>query len=223
MDKEEVPRKEIEEGNAQKKRDPKEKEKVRPPPMEDLSFVQNPLQKEKVKACQKDHRLMLPLAQRRKNKRPMLKVRGKKLSRPLPRCQRRRERRSLRPRLHLETPFGLEMTNHWQCNPPTGLLFSLMDGMKVQQPSVNGDHQNTLPGWYMAVHAHHLSSTLHRAFASTSVELRQCPTFVIMDLGCPRAMGSRSACNRFMKGATSVGLGYELLPERSKFTFDNND
>ena len=58
--------------------------------------------------------------------------------------------------------------------------------------------------------------------SSEKVDLAHDPTYVILDLGCTRAMGSRVAANRFMKAAPYYGITIESLPTDSKFNFANS-
>ena len=49
------------------------------------------------------------------------------------------------------------------------------------------------------------------------IDLSQNPTYVILDLGCTKSMGSRYVVNKFMRAAPSHGLEYELIPSTSIF------
>ena len=64
------------------------------------------------------------------------------------------------------------------------------------------------------------------SFLSTKTEnvidLAQNPTYVILDLGCTKSMGSRYAVTNFMKAAHAHGLDFEIVPSLSKFSFDNS-
>ena len=48
--------------------------------------------------------------------------------------------------------------------------------------------------------------------AESVIDLTQHPTYVILDLGCTKSMGSRYAVNKFMKAAHVHGLDYEIVP-----------
>ena len=65
------------------------------------------------------------------------------------------------------------------------------------------------------------------SFASTKTEnvidLAQRPTYVILDIGCTRSMGSRYAVNKFMNAAHVHGLDYEIVPSSSRFLFANSE
>ena len=55
------------------------------------------------------------------------------------------------------------------------------------------------------------------------IDLAQNPTYVILDLGCTKSMGSRYAVSKFMKAARVHGLDYELIPSTSRFSFANSE
>ena len=55
------------------------------------------------------------------------------------------------------------------------------------------------------------------------VDLAVNPTYVILDLGCTKSMGSRYAVNKFMKAARIHGLDYELVPYTSTCSFANSE
>ena len=65
------------------------------------------------------------------------------------------------------------------------------------------------------------------SFLSTKTEnvidLSQKPTYVILDIGCTKCMGSRYAVNKFMRAAHVHGLDYEIVPSSSKFSFANSE
>ena len=65
------------------------------------------------------------------------------------------------------------------------------------------------------------------AFLSTKtgcvINLAQNPTYVILDLGCTKSMGSRYAVNKFIKAAHLHGLDYEIIPSMSRFSFANSE
>lgn len=67
--------------------------------------------------------------------------------------------------------------------------------------------------------------TIH-AFLSTKtvgvIDLAQNRTYVILDLGGTKSMGSRYAINKFMKVAHVRRFGYELAPYTVKFAFANS-
>ena len=55
-----------------------------------------------------------------------------------------------------------------------------------------------------------------------TVDLLHRPTFVILDIGCTRAMGSRPAIERFAKAAKLQGVTCEFLPSDGSFNFANS-
>ena len=67
------------------------------------------------------------------------------------------------------------------------------------------------------------SASVFKTTARTdSVNVVSEPTYVILDLGCTRAMGSRVAVNRLLNVAHHYGITYEILPTDSKFNFANS-
>ena len=58
--------------------------------------------------------------------------------------------------------------------------------------------------------------------SSKLVNVAKEPTYVILDLGCTRAMGSRVAVTRLLNVAHHYGITYEILPTDSKFNFANS-
>ena len=55
------------------------------------------------------------------------------------------------------------------------------------------------------------------------VDIMRNPTYVILDLGCTKPMGSRHAVNAFMKAAPSYGMECQLIPSTTNFTFANGE
>ncbi len=55
------------------------------------------------------------------------------------------------------------------------------------------------------------------------IDLAQNPTYVSLDLGCTKSMGSIYAVNNFMRTAHIHGLDYEIVPSTSKFSFAISD
>ena len=55
------------------------------------------------------------------------------------------------------------------------------------------------------------------------IDFARNPTYVILDLGCTKSMGSRYAVNKFMRAAHVHGLDYEIEPSTSKFSFANSE
>ncbi len=55
-----------------------------------------------------------------------------------------------------------------------------------------------------------------------TIDISQNPTYVIIDLGCTKAMGSRPAIMRFVKAARAAGMHIEFLPSTSNFSFANS-
>ena len=55
------------------------------------------------------------------------------------------------------------------------------------------------------------------------IDLAQNPTYVILDLGCTKSMGSRYAVKKFMTAAHVHGLDYEIIPSTSRFSFANSE
>jgi len=55
------------------------------------------------------------------------------------------------------------------------------------------------------------------------IDLAQNPTYVILDLGWTKSVGSRYAVNKRMKAAHMHGSDYELVPSTSKFAFANSE
>jgi hypothetical protein len=55
------------------------------------------------------------------------------------------------------------------------------------------------------------------------LDLERNPLYVILDLGCTRAMGSRPAIMRFAKAAPVAGLYCEFLPSNANFSFANSE
>ena len=49
------------------------------------------------------------------------------------------------------------------------------------------------------------------------IDLAQNPTYVILDIGCTKSMGSRYAVNKFRTAAHVHGLDYEIVPPSSRF------
>ena len=54
------------------------------------------------------------------------------------------------------------------------------------------------------------------------VDLKQNPTYVIMDLGCTRSMGSRKAVEAFVKAAWKYGITCEWRRCWTKMSFANS-
>ena len=46
--------------------------------------------------------------------------------------------------------------------------------------------------------------------AGSVIDLAQNPTYVILDLGCTKSMGSRYAVDKFKRAAHTHGLDYEI-------------
>ena len=57
---------------------------------------------------------------------------------------------------------------------------------------------------------------------SRFVDLRRNPTYVVLDLGCTRAMGSRKAIEAFAKEASWYGIQVEYKPCQTNFAFANS-
>ena len=55
------------------------------------------------------------------------------------------------------------------------------------------------------------------------IDLTRNPTYVILDLGCTKSMGSRYAVTNFMKAAHVHGLDYEIVPSSSKLSLANSE
>ena len=65
----------------------------------------------------------------------------------------------------------------------------------------------------------------HHALLSEYVDLRYSPTYVIIDSGCTRAMGSRTAIMRLVKACrrhkNSSKIDFSFEPSSSRFSFAN--
>ncbi len=55
-----------------------------------------------------------------------------------------------------------------------------------------------------------------------TVDLARNPTYVILDLGCTRAMGSRKAIHKLVDAASHKGVCCEFLPPGALFNFANS-
>ena len=55
------------------------------------------------------------------------------------------------------------------------------------------------------------------------IDVAQNPTYVILDLGYTKSVGSRYAVNKFMKAAHVYGLDYEIILSASRFSFANSE
>ena len=68
-----------------------------------------------------------------------------------------------------------------------------------------------------------MEDVIGHSFLSTKIgsviDLAQNPTYVILDLGCTKPVGSRYTVNRFIKATHVHGLDYELIPWTSIVSF----
>ena len=72
-----------------------------------------------------------------------------------------------------------------------------------------GGQDDNLPQFFVEdVTGHSFLSTK----TENVIDLAQHPTYVILDLGCTKSMGSRSAVNKFMRVAHVHGLDYAFVP-----------
>ena len=55
------------------------------------------------------------------------------------------------------------------------------------------------------------------------IDLKNNPLFVILDIGCTKAMGSRHAVNAFCSACADTHITYEFLPKKSYFSFANSN
>ena len=55
-----------------------------------------------------------------------------------------------------------------------------------------------------------------------TIDLKKNPTYVILDIGCTRSMGSRHAVEKFAALAEKKGLQLEFLPSSACFSFANS-
>jgi hypothetical protein len=62
----------------------------------------------------------------------------------------------------------------------------------------------------------------HKAKLPDMIEISQHPSYVVLDLGCTRSMGSRRAITRLLAACQNTGVTYEILPVSSKFSFANS-
>ena len=65
-----------------------------------------------------------------------------------------------------------------------------------------------------------------QSFLSSVIDLSREPTFVILDTGCTRSMGSRHAVNRLMQACSKQEpnlIWFKTVPCRSMFTFANGE
>ena len=53
-------------------------------------------------------------------------------------------------------------------------------------------------------------------------DIRKNPLYVILDLGCTRAMGSRVAIMNFIEAAKNTSIKTEILPTNGTFNFANS-
>ena len=55
-----------------------------------------------------------------------------------------------------------------------------------------------------------------------AIDIKQNPTFVVLDLGCTRAMGSRHAVTAFIQMCGQFGITYQFFPSDAHFSFANS-
>ena len=55
-----------------------------------------------------------------------------------------------------------------------------------------------------------------------TIDVRKNPTYVVMDLGCTKSMGSRPAIMEFMKVGRKNGLTFEFKPCHTLYAFANS-
>ena len=67
-----------------------------------------------------------------------------------------------------------------------------------------------------------IESSFKAEYGKDLVNLVESPTYVILDLGCTRAMGSRAAMTRLLAVALEYGITHETLVSDSKFNFANS-
>ena len=80
-------------------------------------------------------------------------------------------------------------------------------------------------GFFVQEPGEHISywgSYAHKGLQKPAVDVTLNPLYVILDVGCTRAMGSRTAINRFMAACQGTHLSCELLPSVGKFSFANS-
>ena len=56
-----------------------------------------------------------------------------------------------------------------------------------------------------------------------AINMDQNPTFVILDLGCTKCMGSRKKVERFLQASASYGFSHEWIRSGAKFSFANSE
>ena len=90
---------------------------------------------------------------------------------------------------------------------------------RVRGPScrVSGQHDDYSQLFVEDVTGHAYLSTK----TGSVIDLAQDQTYVILDLGCTKSMGSRYAVNKFTKAAHIHGLDYEIVPSTYKFSSAN--
>ena len=59
--------------------------------------------------------------------------------------------------------------------------------------------------------------------AGPALDLKHHPTHVVLDLGCTRSIGSRTAIDRFRHSAEKYGIRIEFVPCRKSFIFANSE
>ncbi len=112
--------------------------------------------------------------------------------------------------------------------------------------SEGSEHQDSSTGWYSndwyadswwledygetwsGFIVHHISTTMeeHSALIMKSmqhvIDVRKNPTYVVMDLGCTKSMGSRPAIMEFVRAGRQNGLTFEFKPCRTLYAFANS-
>ena len=86
------------------------------------------------------------------------------------------------------------------------------------------EYDNSWSGWLVA----HIDRTMeeHSALVMKSmqntIDIRYSPSYVVMDLGCTKSMGSRPAIMEFVKAGRKNGLTFEFRPCHTLYAFANS-
>ena len=81
--------------------------------------------------------------------------------------------------------------------------------------NLTDDSSTSTTAWY---------GTGHKPWmASVPLNLAHHPTRVVLDLGCTRSLGSRTAIRRFQKYALYYGITTEFCPCNKSFVFANSE
>ena len=101
---------------------------------------------------------------------------------------------------------------------------------KPLSKSTRGAVRANVPAWSPSLRrtctdktVRHFSWSAFNQASLPIIKIKQNPTFVILDIGCTKPMGSRPAVMAFVAASKRYGIECQFLPTHSEFSFANSE